>query len=97
MTHEEKADFLFVQYSVWTEEFMENGASGAPSLTATLVPGSVYAVGVMTCGLPKFYFDLPKMVQCNFPDEYRFEMGAKMSHVYSSMCQKNPTLAQELF
>ena len=43
MTHEEKADFLFVQYSVWTEEFMENGAS----FNSMLIPRTSHLYEVM--------------------------------------------------
>ncbi|KAH3769968.1 hypothetical protein DPMN_171247 [Dreissena polymorpha] len=79
--------------------FMEHGASGSPIL-ACINPsaGIVEVVGVLTCGMPDFFFCLKQEFRYLIPSKYRFEAGSRMSAIYESMkVYQKQDLAADLF
>ncbi|XP_053375275.1 uncharacterized protein LOC128547239 [Mercenaria mercenaria] len=76
--------------------YMQQGASGSPALTHNN-RGQVKVVGILTHGLPEFYFLMPKLTQHIVKNEYRFEVASKMSSIYSSILNENKDLANDLF
>ncbi|XP_052237172.1 uncharacterized protein LOC127848634 isoform X2 [Dreissena polymorpha] len=78
--------------------FVEKGASGAPML-ACINPlyDIVEVVGMLTHGLPEFYYCLNEDFQKRIPNSQRIEAGYKMSHVYENMKQIKPVLAADVF
>lgn len=76
--------------------FMEFGASGAPVLTNDN-ERSVQVVGLLTHGLPDFYFRLPESTQRTVSNYCRIEQGAKMKYVYQWMNRDHSVIANDLF
>lgn len=76
--------------------FMEQGASGAPALTNNN-ERSVEVVGMLTHGMPEFYFSLPSLVKSQFPNNYRFESCMKMKSIFEWIRATDPELTTDLF
>jgi hypothetical protein len=57
----------------------------------------VTVVGVLTHGLPEFYFKLPESVQKDVPYYCKLEMGAKMKYIYDWITHSHPELVQKFF
>ena len=77
--------------------FMEQGASGGPALTNNN-ERSVEVVGLLTHGLPEFYFRLPDYVKRQFPNIYRLEAGTKMTYIFEWIKATQPeTIVKDIF
>ncbi|XP_053380795.1 uncharacterized protein LOC123549420 isoform X1 [Mercenaria mercenaria] len=76
--------------------YMEHGASGAPALTNDN-ERSVQVVGILTHGLPDFYFSLPELIKPQFPKNYRLEVGAKMKDIFDWINSQPEDIAKDLF
>ena len=76
--------------------YLEKGSSGAPIL-AFYYPFEAFVAGMVTNGLPNCFWNLTPDGQSRFPDEYRFEMGTRMSAIYAELIRSNPDLANDLF
>ncbi|XP_053380815.1 uncharacterized protein LOC128548982 [Mercenaria mercenaria] len=76
--------------------YMEHGASGAPALTNDN-ERSVQVVGILTHGLPDFYFSLPELMKPQFPRNYRLEVGAKMKEIFNWINSQSREIAKDLF
>ncbi|XP_053390917.1 uncharacterized protein LOC128553765 [Mercenaria mercenaria] len=76
--------------------YMKRGASGAPALTNDN-ERSVQVVGILTHGLPDFYFSLPELMKPQFPKNYRLEVGAKMKDIFNWINSQSREIAKDLF
>ncbi|XP_053375266.1 antiviral innate immune response receptor RIG-I-like isoform X2 [Mercenaria mercenaria] len=76
--------------------FMQQGASGSPALTYNNY-GQVKVAGILTHGLPEFYFLMPELTRHLVDSNHRFEVASKMSSIYSSILNENEDLANDLF
>ncbi|XP_060571640.1 uncharacterized protein LOC132729826 [Ruditapes philippinarum] len=77
--------------------FMEHGASGGPALTNNN-ERSVQVVGLLTHGLPEFYFSLPDLIKSNFPNCHRLEAGTKMKDIFEWMRgTQNEYIVKDIF
>ena len=76
--------------------YLEDGSSGGPVLMRKY-QGAPVVVGVVTNGLPYCFWKLRSTAQLAFPENYRFEMGTRMTHIYKAIAMYNSNLAQELF
>ncbi|XP_053390151.1 uncharacterized protein LOC128553066 [Mercenaria mercenaria] len=76
--------------------YLEHGASGAP-LLAVDNKRCVVVVGILTNGIPDFYFRLSPADQRAFPTAYRFEYGTRMKDIYHAIQEANPELAKDIF
>ncbi|XP_053400911.1 uncharacterized protein LOC123550361 [Mercenaria mercenaria] len=80
------------------DSFMEQGVSGAPALVASGYNGRMKVSGLMTHGIPEFFYLLPKLVTSGrFPPEHRFARGTTMKAIYTCIRKENRKLAKELF
>ena len=81
--------------------FMEHGSSGAPIIRvchgAEDTAKSIEVIGIVTHGLPHFFFLLSPLGRALVPNRCRFEAGTKTSHIYRSMKARNNDLAERLF
>ncbi|WAR11981.1 hypothetical protein MAR_026161 [Mya arenaria] len=81
--------------------FMEHGSSGSPIIricpSALNTAASVEVVGVVTHGIPAFFFDLSTNGRILVPHNKRFEAGSRMEHIFKQLHSTNYTLAAELF
>ena len=76
--------------------YLEKGGSGAPILALDYT-NSIKVVGLLTNGIPDFFFKLTKGDQESFPRQYRFEYGTRMRYIYDDMREKKPALARDIF
>jgi hypothetical protein len=76
--------------------YMQQGGSGSPALSNNN-PRSVKVVGILTHGLPEFFYNLDEKNRALIKNEYRFEVGTKMSSIYAWLRNRKPRLASELF
>lgn len=77
--------------------FMEHGGSGAPALTNDN-ERSIEVVGMLTHGMPDFYFHLPQIMRAHFPKEYRVELGTKMTSIHDWIkSTQNEALFKDMF
>lgn len=76
--------------------FLEHGASGGPLITVAN-KRCIKVVGMITHGMPEFYFYLSQEDQFRFPKECRFEYGTRMSSIFDKIHENDPELAKDLF
>lgn len=76
--------------------YMQQGASGSPAFSnSSALP--VQVVGILTHGLPEFYYILDDANRKWIHDELRFEVGTKMTSIHRSIKNKDPILASDIF
>jgi len=81
--------------------YMEHGSSGGPIIRVCHGSQdnakSIEVIGIVTHGIPEFFFNLSPMAKLHFPSKYRFEAGTRTSHMYMRMKERSRELADHLF
>ena len=76
--------------------YLEKGSSGGPVFANKCFGGPV-VVGVVTEGLPRFFWDLNYAGKLRVPNDCRFEMGTRMQHIFQELQVTNRDLVHDLF
>ncbi|XP_053402998.1 uncharacterized protein LOC128558159 [Mercenaria mercenaria] len=76
--------------------YLEHGASGGPLLVSN-DSRTVLVVGVLTHGIPEYFYHLPDEEKNKFPKDYRFHLACNMKYIYEAIRNENEDLAKDLF
>lgn len=75
--------------------YSQHGASGAPIVVTNGL--HLLVIGMLTHGLPAFYYNLAESDKQLVSNEVLFEMGTRMSFIYMCIKRIDSSLARDLF